>query len=351
MKKRLWLKLLAGIVGAAALCLVLLVAYLTVTEYRPEARQTAEWLQLREDAAEVATDQMTICTWNIGYGGLGASADFFMDGGSTVDPAAEDVAQNLAAIRDFIASQQADAWLLQEVDVSSARTGHTNELYAIAEAYPGSFALAYNYKCSFVPIPLPPIGKVESGIATFTGSRVQGLPERIALPCPFSWPVSTANLKRCLLVTRLAVEGSSKEVVLVNLHLEAYDDGAGKIAQTRQLMELLQQEYEKGNYVVAGGDFNQVFPGTLETYPVADGVWTPGILEESALPEGFRYAFDGDSASCRLLDRPLSEDSQRYVIDGFIVSPNVQVDQVETVELGFANSDHEPVRLQLTLLP
>ncbi len=351
MKKRLWLKIPVGIAAAAALCLVLLVAYLTVTEYRPEARQTAEWLQISEDAAGTANKQMTLYTWNIGYGGLDASADFFMDGGSKVNPASENVERNLTAIQDFISSRPADAWLLQEVDVNSARTGYVNELTAISEVYPGSFALAYNYKCSFVPIPLPPIGKIESGIATFTDGCVQGLPERIALPCPFSWPVSAANLKRCLLVTRLAVEGSSREVVLVNLHLEAYDDGAGKIAQTKLLMEFLQQEYEKGNYVVAGGDFNQVFPGTLDTYPVADGVWTPGILEESALPEGFRYAYDGGSASCRLLDRPLSEDSQLYVIDGFIVSPNVQVDQVETVELDFANSDHNPVKLQITLLP
>lgn len=351
MKKRLWLKLLAGVVGAAALCLVLLVTYLSATEYRPEDRQTAEWLEIREDADKVADGRMTVCTWNIGYGGLDASADFFMDGGSKVNPAAEDVSENLAAIQAFIASQSADAWLLQEVDVNSARTGYVNELEAVSEAYPGSFALAYNYKCGFVPFPLPPIGKVTSGIATLTSSCVTGLAERIALPCPFSWPVSTANLKRCLLVTRLAVEGSDKEVVLVNLHLEAYDDGAGKVAQTKLLMEILQQEYAQGNYVIAGGDFNQVFPGTLETYPVTDNAWTPGILEESALPEGFRYAFDSSNASCRLLDRPLSEDSQLYVIDGFIVSPNVQVELVETVELGFANSDHNPVRMDLTLLP
>lgn len=350
MKKRLWLKLLVGVAAVMSICLILTVAYLSVTEYRPEPRQAAEWLQISEKANEVSDGQMTVYTWNIGYAGLDAEADFFMDGGSEVNPEAEDVAQNLAAIKAFISSQDADAWLLQEVDVNSARTGYVNELTAISEAYPGSFALAYNYKCSFVPIPLPPIGKTESGIATFTDSCVKGLPERIALPCPFSWPVRAANLKRCLLVTRLAVEGSSKEVVLVNLHLEAYDDGEGKIAQTKQLMDILQQEYESGNYVIAGGDFNQIFPGTLESYPSADGVWTPGTLEESALPEGFLYAFDAGSATCRLLDRPLNENSQLYVIDGFIVSPNVQVDLVETVGLGFANSDHDPVKLQVTLL-
>lgn len=351
MKKRLCLRILSGIVAAVLLALIGLVLYLTVTEYRPRDRQEAEFSSVRAGAATVIGAQLTVYSWNIGYAGLGADTDFFMDGGSHVNPTEAEVEQNLSAIRAFIAAQSADAWLLQEVDVESARTGGVNELQALSEAYQGSYALAYNYKCNFVPIPWPPIGRIASGVATLTDGCVKGVPERIALPCPFSWPVSAANLKRCLLVTRLAVEGSDREVVLVNLHLEAYDDGEGKIAQTKLLMEFLEQEYERGNYVIAGGDFNQVFPGTLDAYPVAGGVWTPGLLEEDALPEGFRYVFDADSGTCRLLNRPYDDDSQLYVIDGFIVSPNVQVDLVQTVELGFAHSDHNPVRLQITLLP
>lgn len=351
MKKRLWLKILLVTLAAILLALVVFVGYLTVTEYRPKDRQDAEHQQIHDGKAISVGDTMTIYSWNIGYAGLDAASDFFMDGGSKVNPSAEDVKTNLAAIKAFISSQSADAWLLQEVDVNSSRTGYVNELEAISEAYEGSFALAYNYKCRFVPIPLPPIGKVESGIATFTDGCVKGTPERVSLPCPFSWPVSTANLKRCLLITRLEIEGSDKEVVLVNLHLEAYDDGEGKIAQTKLLMNILQEEYEKGNYVIAGGDFNQSFPGVLDKYPIKGDVWTPGILEESSLPEGFQYVFDGDSASCRLLDSPLNEESQLYILDGFIVSPNVKVELIDTVELNFANSDHNPVKLQVTLLP
>ncbi len=351
MIKRLWWKIVLGVLAAVVLFAVGFVIYLTVTEYRPKARQEAEHVHIADGKRVQTGEQMTVYTWNIGYAGLGAEADFFMDGGSSVNPKKAEVERNLNAVKSFISSQSADAWLLQEVDTDSARTGNINELKALSNGFEGSFGLAYNYKCDFVPFPWPPIGKIESGIATFTGGSVNGTFERISLPCPFSWPVSVANLKRCLLLTRLEVLGSDKEVVLVNLHLEAYDDGEGKIAQTKLLMELLQAEYEKGNYVIAGGDFNQVFPGTLETYPVNGDVWTPGNLSNDDLPEGFRYAFDGDSATCRLLDKPLSSDTQKYIIDGFIVSPNVQIDTVETVELGFENSDHNPVKLQITLLP
>lgn len=348
MKKKLWLKILLGIVAAILAVVIGLVVYLTVTEYRPRDVQDAEWIYTSGDAAWGR--ELTVYTWNIGYAGLDANTDFFMDGGSTVNPSKDAVTENLAAISDFIASHEADAWLLQEVDVHSKRTGYVNELEAIADGFAGNYAMAYNYKCDYVPFPLPTIGKVESGIATFASGRMMGSPQRIALPCPFSWPVSTANLKRCLLVTRMSVAGSDKEVVLVNLHLEAYDDGEGKIAQTNMLMNFLQAEYEKGNYVIAGGDFNQVFPETLESFPLREDSWTPGVLEENALPTGFSYAFDGAGATCRLLNRPYDADSQLYVLDGFIVSPNVRIEQVQTQRLDFAHSDHNPVRLDVTLL-
>lgn len=349
MKRHLTLKIILGILATILIALAVFILYLSITEYRPKDSQTAEYVSVRSENVKSVEDELTIYSWNIGYAGLDAGTDFFMDGGTKVNPKQEDVQNNLDAITEFIGTQQADAWLLQEVDVDSARTGHLNELSAIAQSYDGSYGLAYNYKCDFVPIPWPPIGKMASGIATFTNHSVKGSFTRVALPCPFSWPVSIANLKRCLLVTRLAVEGSDKEVVLINLHLEAYDDGEGKLAQTKLLVELLQQEYRKGNYVIAGGDFNQTFPGSLGIYPVRDDVWTPGTLGEDDLPESFAYAYDLSHATCRSLNAPLGDDSQMYVIDGFIVSSNVQVDAVETVDLGFANSDHNPVKLQIHL--
>ncbi|MBO5953523.1 MAG: endonuclease [Oscillospiraceae bacterium] len=354
MKKRIFRKLLiilGGVVGVILLALIALIVFLTVTEYRPEERQTAERIELDDDTAP-AGKSLTVYSWNIGYAGLGKESDSFMDGGTMVNPPSQEaVEKNFSGVKDFIAAHKADAWMLQEVDLNSARTKGMDQLKRLAEVYTGNLAFAYNYKCAFVPIPVPPIGRVESGIATMTKVQMDGNAERVALPCPFSWPVRTANLKRCLLVTRLAVSGTDRELVLVNLHLEAYDDGEGKLAQTKRLLELLQAEYEKGNYVIAGGDFNQTFPGTLDTFPIRnDRYWTPGVMENTALPEGWQYAYDGDTATCRLLDRPYDKNSQLYVLDGFIVSPNVQIDAVEAVDLGFAHSDHNPVKLNVTLL-
>ena len=331
-----------------------LIGYLTFTEYNPLPHEAAE---VQTGAAETlpADEPFTILTWNIGYAGLGKDSDFFMDGGKEVRAADEDlVNENLTGIRDLLEEEDADIVLLQETDLDSTRTFRIDEA---AELLPEDEALdwtfARNYVCRFVPYPVPPIGKVESGIFTYSDHRIDSA-ERISLPCPFSWPVRTANLKRCLLVNYMPVEGSDKQLVLINLHLEAYDSGDGKTAQTKQLMQLIESEYGKGNYVIAGGDFNQLFPGCEDIYPVTHrDLWNVGALTDEDLPEGFSYAFDAAVPTCRLLNQPYDpsdqENTQHYVIDGFILSPNVELKEIKTLPEKFIYSDHNPVRMMVKL--
>lgn len=349
MKKFLKILLCILIVLVVLVCALLL--WLSVNELKPEPVEDLEINAAEQSALIQPGQQLDILSWNIGYGGLGEGSDFFMDGGKEVKAAdRETVEQYLAGIKAYIETDSPDVLMLQEVDIDSSRSYGINQAQELAF---GSWAHALNYSCPFVPFPLPPIGRVNSGLLTSSGYQIDSA-QRIALPCPFSWPVSTANLKRCLLVSYLPIEGSDSQLVLVNLHLEAYDDGEGKIAQTKQLREFIEAEYAKGNYVIAGGDFNQIFPGGLERYPnTHPELWQPGQLDESFLPEGWSYAFDESVPSCRLLNQPYApqdtENTQYYIIDGFIISPNVLIDQVETVDLGFENSDHNPVRLSVRL--
>ncbi len=345
--------------GLLILLLVIVLAvgglfgFLTVTEFKPAPVEPLGFFgQAVEELPALQEGQsLRVLSWNIGYAGLGAASDFFMDGGENAMAADKATVRHyLDGIRGQLGAGDYDLVMLQEVDTDSKRT------YRIDETQPlsiGQSVFALNYSCPFVPVPWPPMGRVYSGLMTTSEYRI-GESERVALPCPFSWPLSTANLKRCLLVSRLPIEGSDKELVLVNLHLEAYDDGAGKIAQTRQLMDLLQEEYEKGNYVIAGGDFNQTFPGTLDVYPMIDPeYWTPGVLEEESLPAGFSYVYDLATPSCRLLNQPYNPadtaHTQHYIIDGFIVSPNVRVEATDTLDQGFADSDHNPVCMSVVL--
>lgn len=247
-----------------------------------------------------------------------------------------------------------DFVLLQEVDIHSARSYGIDEREVLRTAVEHeSEAFAYNYNSLFVPYPIPPIGHVEGGLLTISNKEIMQA-DRIALPCPFSWPTRVANLKRCLLVSRFSLKGTDKELVLVNLHLEAYDSGEGKAAQTAQLAALLKGEAEKGNYIVAGGDFNQGFSNVDSSiWPVHEGMWKPGLIEPEAFGDSFSLIMDASVPTCRSLDRPYAgdadEDFQFYMIDGFIVSENVQVDLVKTHDRGFVFSDHNPVHMVCSL--
>lgn len=345
------LKWLIALILAAAILVVGLFVYLTMTEYSPAYAEKA-----KPGSKKVTTlydgGLLRIVTFNTGYGALGEDADFFMDGGKGVNPESKEVVtDNMIGIERILSGVDADIIFLQEVDMDSDRSFEMNQWLQYEfdlKKYESRFAM--NYSCKYVPYPVGEfIGKVNSGVATYSRFDISSA-TRYSLPCPFSWPVRVANLKRCLLVTRLPIQGRDQELVLINFHLEAYDDGEGKAAQTEQLMNLMKEEYEKGNYVIAGGDFNQIFPGT-KTFPIKDDAyWKPGKLD--TLPYGWRYAYDDSVATCRLLNQPYepkSDATQYYVIDGFIVSPNVSVNRVKTLDEGFVYSDHNPVVLDIEL--
>ena len=349
-------KIVLIVLGAVLLLAAGLILWLSVCEFKP-ADVTDVKVESNSQVGEFSPfldQELTVISWNIGYAGLGKDSDFFMDGGENVSSADQDtVTASLLGIYKqlYTGNNQAGIYMLQEVDKNSARTYGMDESDCLG-IYNSTYAL--NYSCPFVPYPLPPIGRVNSGLLTTTMYDIDSS-ERISLPCPFDWPVSTANLKRCLLVSYLPIEGSSSKLVIVNLHLEAYDDGEGKIAQTKQLREFIQSEYEKGNYVIAGGDFNQVFPGGIEKYPNEHPeLWEPGIITEDIMPEGWSLAYDLETPSCRLLNQPYdpadTENTQYYVIDGFIISPNVELISVETLNAGFEFSDHNPVQLKVRLI-
>lgn len=349
-KKRRGLKIAGGIVLGLVLILALGVGYLTIREYRPDAVEAVEPGN-GTDTMKVG-DSFTVLTYNTGYAGLSKDEDFFMDGGSKVEPESKELVEhNMKGISAILEKQDADIYFLQEVDRDSKRSFHIDEqkYYENALGLPGMFAC--NFKCDFVPYPLPPIGKVTSGLVTLTDLSVSKA-SRIALPESFTWPVKTCNLKRCMLETRIPLKGSDKELVLINFHLEAYDSGEGKIAQSKMLAQKLEDEYEKGNYVIAGGDFNQTFEG-MEKYPIHNqDNWVPGVVGTDDIPEGFSFAVSDNVPTCRLLNGPYSgnyEYSQVYVLDGFIVSDNLKVSKVENIDTEFEYTDHQPVRLEAVL--
>lgn len=345
--------------GALLLIIILLFAgligFLSITEYKPA---DTEGIAVEGEAGkELAPgDNLTIMSWNIGYGALGDNADFFMDGGKSVKTASEErVLSNMEGIIDKTNTLDPDIVMLQEIDQDSSRSHHINEYSMMQDTYQEYCAsFANNFKVAFLPYPMPPMGKVDSGIATFSSYPVSKA-ERIQLPIPFSWPVRMANLKRSLLISRVPLKDSDKELVLINLHLEAYDNGEGKKAQTEMLRDIMQEEKDKGNYVIAGGDFNQTFSSAdISSYETKPDNWQAGEIDVAEFGKGWQFLMNEKVPSCRSLIEPYADadkdDFQYYLIDGFIVSDNIKVKSIENQDLGFVVSDHNPVFMKLQLV-
>ena len=345
-------------IGATVLVVVcvfvLFILFLTAVEYRPKETET-----LAVDANTLRTvalgEPITVMTWNIGYGALGDNADFFMDGGTMVRTASRArVQENLAGIAEVVNSIAPDVLFLQEVDRASSRSHKIDEVaYMRSALQPYASSFANNYKVAYVPYPVPPLGKVDSGVLLMSVFGIASS-ERVQLPISFSWPVRVANLKRCLIVSRVPVANSSKELVLINLHLEAYDEGEGKIAQTALFKDVVQKEIDDGNYVIAGGDFNQVFSNVDDSrYPAQEGKWQAGKIDVASFSDDVRFLMDAKIPTCRSLDQPYKDADkssfQYYVIDGFVVSANVAVASCTTQDVGFVHSDHNPLVMEVTL--
>ena len=302
----------------------------------------------------------SILTWNVGYCALDETADFFMDGGTEVRAhSAKQVKENMSAITTKINEIDPDICFVQEVDIESDRSKRVNELSYFNKTISSATherAFAANYKAGYVPYPLPTtLGKVYSGINTYTKFHVTSA-ERHQLPIPFKWPVSLLNLKRCLLVERIPVQDQGKELVIINLHLEAYSEAEGKAKQLKQMFNFIDKELDKGNYVIAGGDFNQAFSNIDRSmYPLRNkDYWQTPVIDTDRYSQ-VDFLMDNTHPTCRLLNKKykgaVKDTFQYYMIDGFICSHNVAVETIQTLDLEFKNSDHNPVLMNFHLLP
>lgn len=327
--------------------------FLAMTEFNPQDIMDVEVLgkatkQLKEN------EDIKLLTYNLGYLSLDKTQDFFMDGGKNAQPETdENVKKNLEGVNNIIKTQNPDICLLQEIDFSAKRSFNINEYDGLRNEFNGTSAYTTYHKCAFIPYPVTNmIQDVDSGMVTL--NKFTSTVQRKALPQAYSWPMSMVMFKRCLQISKIDIENLDKKLVTINVHLEAYDDGGVREQQLEILKEIMEEEYNKGNYVIIGGDFNQTFPIVDENlYPVKDtSHFVAQRIDSSFLPEGWNYAVDSLNPTSRLLNEVYSgnyEDTQLYVIDGYILSPNIQLQSVQTLPNGFEYSDHHPVELVVKL--
>lgn len=312
-----------------------------IGEWRPAP---VEVLADNPNAAPFAGDTIKIVSWNIGYAGLGDDMDFFYDGGTRMRTTAERTGENLAGIVAFLEQHtDADIILLQEVDMDSHRSYNVDQYEAIRSALP-EYPFAYfapNYRSAFVPIPLrSPMGGVRSGLALFSKTEpVEVI--RYQYPGAFAFPVRLFNLKRALLSLSFRMEGVAEPLYINNTHNSAYDDGGMRRGELRFLDSLLSGK----PYTVTMGDWNSNPPGY---HPSAaeqtDPYFRPLILQKEDFSAGLHFAADTLHYSTRYGYEPFrAGHTTQTLLDFALLSPRIRTLSVEVVDLGYRNSDHNPV--------
>lgn len=324
--------------------------YGTVTDYQPD--EMIEMKVLGENLDPIDSS-LNIMIWNIGYGGLGKESDFFYDGGTTVRMDEPIVRKNVqGALRTITASDSIDVFLLQEVDTSASRSYGIDQYEMFGKNLPeynSSFAL--NYNVGFVPIPLTePMGKVQAGLATYSKMKPTEC-MRYQFPSSYSWPNRIYFLDRCCMLSRFPTS-TGNDLVLINTHNSAYDDGSMKKAEMGYLKDLVISEYEKGNYVIVGGDWNQGPPEMKmdQFFPPNISSDQMGSTISSDFLPGWNWSFDSKVPTNRSLLKAFNPDSTRQqLIDFFLLSPNLMVESCKTIDQQFEFSDHQAVVMKVTL--
>lgn len=350
----LFIKTLLAFVVLFCLAIGGLLIYGTLTDFQPE-----EKIELKADSKQKlsieadSTLSFSLLIWNIGYCGLGAEMDFFYDEGENVITPPENVEKYRNFTLETLSKQtETDFILLQEVDLNSKRSNNINQRTLISEKSLPNYnaTTALNYKVDWIPYPFyEPMGKVEGGLVSYS-KYTSTENTRFQFPGNYSWPTRLYMLDRCFLLQRFKLP-SGKDLVIINTHNSAYDDGSLKSRQMDYLKNILLAEYGKGNYVVVGGDWNQTPPGyDNRTFQKGEDYIDQISIEKDFMPQGWQWAYDGTTPTNRKTSKPYDANTTfQTVIDFFLVSPNISVTKTKGINLDFVSSDHQPVYMEIEL--
>jgi endonuclease/exonuclease/phosphatase family metal-dependent hydrolase len=343
------LKTLLVLVVIVLLAFAGIIVYALLSDYRPK-ETTVLFTSAKPDKLS-DTAVISLMTWNIGYCGLDSEMDFFYDGGKKVRTSARQNVENLDKVKEFLAHNDTiDFFLIQEIDKNSKRSYHMNEYDTISRTL-GNYNpfFAKNYDVFFVPVPpTNPMGKVISGLATFSRYVPSGS-IRYSFPGKYGFPKQLFMLDRCFMVNRYPLE-NGKELLIINTHNEAFDPGEIRKAQMAFLKEFLLDEYAKGNYIVAGGDWNQSPPDFKANFSHNKVITNQMMIPADFMPPGWNWIYDARTPTNRSVIAAYDPDiTGTTVIDLFLLSPNIHDISVDCIDLRFENSDHNPVRIKVKL--
>ena len=364
MKKgiKIVLKSLLCLLIVIILTLVAYVSYVFIYYYRIDDNLSLEIKQAATAEDVKINQEYTIVTQNVGFGAYVQDYTFFMDGGVESRARSKDlVIETINKASTQVNALNADFILIQEVDLDSTRSFHINQKDLFDEVFTDySSILAVNYDSPYLMYPIfHPHGASYSSIVTYSKVMMESSIRR-------SLPISTSltkllDLDRCYTKTKIKTE-NDKYLVIYNTHLSAYGhDESVREGQVRMLFADMKEEYDLGNYCVCGGDFNHDFTGDsivkingenpegIEKLDWAQPFPIEILNEYTGINRCLNYQNDQILPTCRNNDEPYKVGNFTIIVDGFLVSENIEVTYLENIQTDFVYSDHNPVLMKFIL--
>jgi len=339
------------------------VIWATATDFQPRSIKSVEATQTATPAIEADTE-LSFVIWNVGYGGISANMEFFYDakhyytsGEKMVRDLEPNVKRNMTEGTNFIKNTDYDFYLFQEIDINSKRSYGIDQYDLFAKTKPDYSSYFFkNLDVKRIPIPiLEPwnvYGNALSGLSTLARFQPSAA-DRLQLPGKYKWPDRIFQLDRC--IGRQTYDlPSGKKLIVLNIHNSAYDKGGFmKKQQMKFFKDLILKEYQAGNYVVAGGDWNQCPPNFSPTHFIKEeiDIKLQSNIEADFLPDGWIWVYDKMIPTNRKTHEKYVEGkSWTTLIDFFLISPNVELVEVKGVHQDFQWSDHQPVAMRVKLI-
>ena len=211
-----------------------------------------------------------VVTWNIRFGI--ARFPFFGDScGDDVILDDDTIEKNMAAIADSLNAIDADIVLLQEVDVSSKRTGYMDQVqYLLDNTNLNYGCYASMWKADYIPS--DGIGRIDAGNAILSKYELTDA-ERIQLRLRTDQDGLTQYfyLRRNIVKAKIpALTQGSKDFYAVDIHATAFATDDTKQQHIDKYVETLAEIQSSGNYFVTGGDLNSIPPGSKFDFCLQD---------------------------------------------------------------------------------
>lgn len=378
--KPLWLKITIAVVSVIIGCGAIFGAYLGYLQSGHNRVYDWKYLQIvnkNKNNTVMLNTTLDCITYNMSYGIMDPDFTYYKaenkmangsstKGGSSRATNKDRVIINANGSAELVGkgvNSSVDFILFQDIDVDSTRSYYvdqkeilTNSLSSMA----GVFAETGSSNYVVSPISSP-LGRTDSRMATFSDKYIS-FRIRYSLPSNSEFMTKYGTNDNCVILTRFKTTGSSM-LSIINVNVGIYEDEDIRQKDLEALLKIMDYELNtKGNYCLVGGSFGYLLNGTDGEFlnNMQSPSWSKNLPDtfNADVLNGIGYSIARDEVAIDQNIGTVRDMSVSYskggsfeaIVDGFIVSKNISVDNVSVIDNGYLYSSHNPVKISFRLL-